>query len=151
STVIPLDGRWSYRPGPDLKDFPARDPKLDANPSPTAPRYSPTVLFNGMIDPLVRMRLKGVIWYQGEENAIDHRSAQYRRLFPALIDDWRAHFGYEFPFLYVQLAGGFANESQPAEYPWAELREAQTQALSLPLTGMATAVDVSEEGNPHPR
>jgi len=41
----------------------------------------PTVLFNSMIDPLIHFRIKGVIWYQGEANAMDNRSAQYRRLF----------------------------------------------------------------------
>ena len=63
----------------------------DSSSKPGNDPNRPTVLFNGMIDPLSHFRVKGVIWYQGEANAIDNRSAQYRRLFPALIEDWRRH------------------------------------------------------------
>ncbi|HWM68719.1 MAG TPA: sialate O-acetylesterase [Steroidobacteraceae bacterium] len=111
----------------------------------------PTVLFNSMIDPLIHFRIKGVIWYQGEANAMDNRSAQYRRLFPALIEDWRSHWGYEVPFFFVQLAGYGHNEVEPAEYPWADLREAQSMTLSLPATGMATAIDIGDENDIHPK
>jgi sialate O-acetylesterase len=102
----------------------------------------PTVLFNSMIAPLTHFRLKGVIWYQGEANAMDDRAAQYRRLFPALIEDWRSQWTYPVPFLFVQLAGYGHNEVEPAQYPWADLREAQSLALALPATGMATAIDI---------
>jgi sialate O-acetylesterase len=112
---------------------------------------TPTVLFNSMIDPLTHFRIKGVIWYQGEANAIDNRSAQYRRLFPALIEDWRRHWGYVVPFFFVQLAGYGHNEVEPAEYPWADLREAQSMTLSLPATGMATAIDIGDENDIHPK
>jgi len=100
---------------------------------------------------LLQFKIKGVIWYQGESNAEDKRSAQYRTLFPALIRDWRKQWGYEFPFLFVQLAGWGPNMVEPAEYPWAELREAQSMALSVPATGMATAIDVGDEQDIHPR
>lgn len=142
---VPLSGIWSYMPGPDLQDFPRADAiALAANPSPNAP----TALFNGMINPLRPMRIKGVIWYQGESNA--DRPAQYRTLFPALIGDWRKQWGYDLPFLFVQLAGFGPNKPEPADYPWAELREAQTMALSVPGTGMASAVDIGNEHDIHP-
>jgi sialate O-acetylesterase len=152
SAAISLAGAWSYQPGPDLRDFPMLDAATIAvHPWPMSPQYSPTVLFNGMINPLIQFRVKGVIWYQGEDNAIDNRSAQYRTLFPALIRDWRRHWGYEMPFLFVQLAGYGPNRSEPAEYSWADLREAQYMALSLPGTGMATAVDIGDENDGHPK
>jgi sialate O-acetylesterase len=112
---------------------------------------APTSLFNGMIHPLRNYRIRGVIWYQGEQNAdtIEH-ARQYRSLFPALIRDWRAQWGYELPFLYVQLAGFGPNQPEPAEYPWAELREAQSMALALPRTAMASAVDIGNETDIHP-
>jgi sialate O-acetylesterase len=113
---------------------------------------TPASIFNHMIHPLVRFRIKGVIWYQGESNASDSaRAIQYRALFPALIADWRRAWGYEFPFLFVQLEGFGPNQPEPADYPWALLREAQDMALSLPRTGMATAVDIGEETDTHPR
>jgi sialate O-acetylesterase len=142
---IPLNGIWSYMPGPDLQDFPRTDATtLAANPSPNAP----TTLFNGMINPLRPMRIKGVIWYQGEANV--DRPAQYRTLFPALIRDWRKQWGYDFPFLFVQLAAFGANTPEPADYPLAELREAQTMTLSVPGTGMASAIDIGNEHDVHP-
>ncbi len=145
ATRIALNGTWSYMPGPDLRDFPkANSTTLAANPSPNAP----TALYNGMISPIAPMRIKGVIWYQGEANA--DRPVQYRALFPTLIEDWRRQWGYQFPFLFVQLAGFGANKPEPAEYPWAELREAQSMTLSLFATGMATAIDIGNEQDVHP-
>jgi sialate O-acetylesterase len=151
-TTLALSGLWSYQLGPEVKDFPVTDAAtLAAHPSPTAPQYAPSVLFNGMIHPLTHFRIKGVIWYQGESNAEENRSAEYRQLFPALIKDWRTRWGYGVPFLFVQLAGYGPNQPEPAEYSWADLREAQTMALSLPHTGMATAIDLGDEEDLHPK
>jgi sialate O-acetylesterase len=145
--MISLAGPWSYQPGPELAGLP-KPPEL-------AKFYSDpraTLLFNGMIAPVVPYKIKGVIWYQGESNAEDEkRAAQYRILFPALIQDWRKKWGYTFPFLYVQLAGFQPNKDEPAEYPWAELREAQSMALALPNTGMATTIDIGDENDIHPK
>jgi sialate O-acetylesterase len=147
TTSQSLAGPWRRMPGPDLSDFPvASAAALAARPVSNLP----TVLFNAMISPLRPYRIKGVIWYQGESNAIDKRSAQYRTLFPALIQDWRRHWGYPLPFLFVQLAGFGRDGAQPAESEWAELREAQSMALSLPGTGMATAIDIGDENDVHP-
>jgi sialate O-acetylesterase len=110
---------------------------------------TPTLLWNAMIAPLTPYRVKGVIWYQGESNAF--RAEQYRRLFPALINDWRGNWGYELPFLFVQLAGYGSDATEPAESAWAELREAQAAALALPHTGMAVAVDIGDAADIHPR
>jgi len=144
--VIPLAGPWSYQPGPELAGLPKQSAfaKFHSDPN------TATLLFNGMVAPLAHFKIKGVIWYQGESNAIDHRSAQYRSLFPTLIEDWRKQWGYPFPFLFVQLAGWppMSNGAEPGDSPFAELREAQSMALALPGTGMATAVDQPED---HPR
>ena len=62
-----------------------------------------SVLYNGMIAPLVPFAMKGVVWYQGEGN--NHKPAEYQTLFPRLIQDWRQKWGQNnFPFLFVQLA-----------------------------------------------
>jgi len=149
--TMSLVGAWYYQLGQGDKDLPLATPAiLSARPSPTAPQYAPTVLFNGMIHPLRHFGLKGAIWYQGESNAEDHRSAEYRDLFPALIADWRAAWP-DLPFLFVQLAGFGPNGPEPAESAWAELREAQGMALSLPHTAMASAVDVGDAADLHPQ
>jgi sialate O-acetylesterase len=102
-----------------------------------------------MIAPLRAFRIKGVIWYQGEANA--DRAAQYRSLFPSLINDWRSQWGYPVPFLFVQLPGYGPDKAQPADYPWAQLREAQAGALALPGTAMAVAIDVGDAADIHPK
>ncbi len=101
----------------------------------------PAVLFNGMIAPLLPCAIRGVAWFQGEEDA--PRAWRYRKLFPALIRDWRTRFRQgDFPFYYGQLANWEA--SRPLIY--AELREAQLMALALTNTGMAVTIDL---GDPH--
>jgi sialate O-acetylesterase len=55
------------------------------------------------------------------------------------------------PFLFVQLANYCPREEEPCESPWAELREAQLQALSVPKTGMAVAIDLGDAEDVHPK
>ena len=111
----------------------------------------PTLLFNGMLQPLKPMALGGVIWYQGESNV--PRAARYVGAFQNLIKDWRAQFGRrDLPFYWVQLAAFLPLEKNSlAGSPWAELREAQRLALRLPHTGMAVATDVGNANDIHPR
>lgn len=119
------------------------------------PNSMPTLLFNGMISPLLSLGIKGVIWYQGESNA--PRAEQYARSFPRLIQDWRAQFNQgDFPFYFVQLAsflpydyGNLLGSLLGSE--WAELRDAQRQTLALPHTGMAVTIDIGDAHDIHPR
>jgi len=112
--------------------------------------HRPSNLFNGMIAPLVPMRIRGAIWYQGESNA--GRACQYRTLFPAMIQDWRAHWRQgNFPFLFVQLANFKKRAKQPGDSAWAELREAQAMALRLPKTAQAVIIDIGEAKDIHPK
>ncbi len=56
-----------------------------------------------MIAPIVPYTLKGVIWYQGENNA--DRAWQYRKLFPAMIENWRSDWNNkDLPFYFVQIS-----------------------------------------------
>ncbi len=112
----------------------------------------PAVLFNGMIAPVLPLSIKGAIWYQGESNADNNeRSVEYRALFPAMIKDWRNQFSQgDFPFLFVQLSSFGPLKNEPAESNWALLREAQTNTLKLPNTGMAVTIDVGNPQNIHP-
>lgn len=114
------------------------------------PNSYPTLLYNGMIHPIVQYGIKGAIWYQGESN--EDRAIQYRRVFKNLITDWRTQWNQgDFPFLYVSLANFREAQSQPADSRWAELREAQTMALELPNTGMASTIDIGNPDDIHPR
>ncbi|HDP35249.1 MAG TPA: sialate O-acetylesterase [Candidatus Hydrogenedentes bacterium] len=107
-------------------------------------------LYNAMIAPLAPYAIQGAIWYQGESNA--NRAYQYRKLFPAMINDWRNTWRQgPFSFYFVQLANFREPLPEPADLDWAELREAQTMTLSLKNTGMATIIDIGEADDIHPK
>jgi sialate O-acetylesterase len=135
-----LAGEWLFR----VESFSNTQPSI-------SPNAYPTLLSNAMINPLIPFAIKGVIWYQGESNA--GRAYQYRKAFPLLINDWRKRWNQgDFPFYFVQLASFNANNGDTKKgSTWAELREAQMLALSLPNTGMAVTTDVGESNDIHPK
>ena len=112
---------------------------------------APALGHNGLIAPLHGLSVRGVLWYQGEENA--GRAAAYAGGFKRLIQDWRGQFGdARLPFFFVQLAAFLPlADNKPGAGGWAELRESQAAALALPHTGMATAIDVGDAVDIHPR
>jgi sialate O-acetylesterase len=123
---------------------------VSLNKTKFGPNSYPTLLYNGMINPLIPYAIKGVIWYQGESNA--KRAKQYGRIFPNMITDWRTNWNDDdFPFLFVSLANFKKVPEQPGESSWAELRESQTKALKLKVTGMALAIDLGVANNIHPK
>lgn len=137
--TINLEGKWKYQLGT----------AMDPIGSTTFIRWKPGGLYNKMINPLVRSRIKGVIWYQGESNARDPQS--YAESFPALIMDWRSQWNLgDFPFLYVQLANYMEESLEPTESDWAALRQTQLETLSVPNTGMAVIIDLGEWNDIHP-
>ncbi len=110
----------------------------------------PGNIFNGMVHPTLGYGLKGVIWYQGENNA--GRAYEYADLFPLLIEQWRAEWQQpDLAFYWVQLADFKDEQATPGESAWAELRESQTKALRLPHTGQAVIIDLGEGKDIHPR
>jgi sialate O-acetylesterase len=139
----PLAGRWQAR-------VEALQPVNEPGPNDL-----PSLLFNGMVQAFTPFAAKGVIWYQGETNA--PRAARYAQAFPRLIWDWRAAWGREsgqrgtLPFYFVQLSSFGPRPAQPQGSAFAELREAQRQALRLPATGMAVSIDVGDANDIHPR
>ena len=110
-------------------------------------------LFNGMVAPLIPLAIKGVLWYQGENNG--EELEPYIEKQKALVESWRARWGYVFPFYYVQLASWLKPSVQPSGDDvaprWQRCREAQRRSLSLPQTGMAVTIDIGEAGDIHPK
>jgi sialate O-acetylesterase len=124
---------------------PARQPQPPRGPG---HQHQPTVLYNAMIAPLTPFPIRGVIWYQGENNANSEEGYIYERLFRTMIESWRREWSIgSLPFLFVQLAnyGRVPETSQ-----WPELRESQTKTLGLTDTGMAVTIDVGNPTNIHP-
>lgn len=136
--TLPLAGDWKYQvekmiiPGIGPNDY-------------------PSILYNAMIHPIEKLAIKGAIWYQGESNA--GRAIEYRKAMPLLINDWRKRFQQPaLPFYFVQLTSFNASNGNSNDgSAWAELREAQSMATSLPNTGMAVTIDVGEVADIHPR
>lgn len=119
-----------------------------ADAEPGGGPWPPGSAFNGMIHPLLQYAIRGAIWYQGEADA--GQASGYGQHFRELITAWRTHFGQgDFPFFWVQLASAAPAGTGPGE-PWAQLREAQSGALSLAATGQAVAIDLGEVGSAHP-
>ncbi len=117
-------------------------PRKPVPPKDPAARRRVSCYFNGMIAPLTKYPIKGVIWYQGESD-VDFAS-QYQVLFPCLISDWRKNWNIgDSPFLYVQIA--------PFKKNVPELREAQFLTLKkIPNTAMVVTSDCGDENDIHP-
>ncbi len=141
-----LAGKWKYKQGLKIDASKFVKPKV-----PNANLFgSPSILYNGCIAPITQLAIKGFIWYQGESNA--GRAEEYQQLFTAFIQDWRKQFKQaDAPFLFVQLANFMGEASAPEQADWAELREAQNMALTLPNTGVAVAIDIGEAFDIHPK
>jgi len=143
----------AYRETLEKWEIAAREAKAANKPEPRKPgdpfpRHLVDIdiggLFNGRIAPLIPFALRGVIWYQGENNATPQRASLYETQLRLLVRDWRARWGAELPFAWVQLPNLVRVES------WVHVREAQLKALDLPNTGMAVTIDVGESTNLHP-
>lgn len=107
-----------------------------------------SVLYNGMIHPLIPFGLRGVLWYQGEGNL--GLGVGYRRLLSGLIRDWRKQWGQsDLAFLYAQLAPFVYQNVDPRLL--AELWEGQLRTLALPNTGMAVLTDIGDLKDIHPK
>lgn len=148
-----LDGEWKFQPVAEktgdkfyIFDISKNDyssvkrPKLVGSSSPTA-------LYNGMVNPVVKYPVKGAIWYQGEANV--GRADQYAKIIPALIQNWRDSWNIkDFPFYFVQIAPYIY--SNPDSTDSGFLRDAQTKTLKLTNTGMAVTLDIATVMNIHP-
>jgi len=129
----------------------SKPPKKLRPPNP--PEKNPnlaSVLWNGMIHPLLPYPIRGVIWYQGEANA--YRAEVYEKLLTGLIRAWRKAWGQgDFPFLIVQLADFNYNEDGATGVKWARLRDAQSGvAENVPNTGLAVTLGLGDPDDIHP-
>lgn len=107
-------------------------------------------LYNGMIHPLTRFAIKGVLWYQGENNG--QEDDNYTEKQRALVETWRRAWGLDFPFYYVQLANFEAATDNPGDgHGWPHCRMAQLKGLQLPKTGMAVTIDIGDGADIHPK
>lgn len=135
-TNLPLEGLWKFN---------VVQVKIAVSPN-----SYPSLLYNAMVNPLVPYAIEGVLWYQGEANV--WRAKQYKKAFPLMITDWRTKWKQgDFPFYFVQLSTfNEFNGNSKVGSRWAELREAQSETLKLPNTGMAVTTDIGNAKDIHP-
>ncbi|MFM8471503.1 MAG: sialate O-acetylesterase [Limisphaerales bacterium] len=133
----------------------AKKAKSEGKPAPKRPQDPAAIagrkgdvggLFNGKISPLIPYAIRGALWYLGEANSTPEKAHFYEAQLRLLVTDWRKLWGYEFPFVWVQLPNfGGAGRNWPA------VREAMLKTLALPHTGMAITIDIGEEKDIHPK
>ena len=127
--------------------IPGKDDKIQSK------NRTPSVLFKGMLNPLIGLPMQGVIWYQGEDNW--NRAHSYTDMFSTMIKGWRNLWGQgEFPFYYCQIAPyDYSIITEPGQpvYNSAYLREAQAKVEQIvPNTGMAVLMDAGWDKGIHP-
>ena len=131
---------WSYKQSNIFKDsVTSTNFKIDG--------IHPGQMYKGLIEPLVPFAIKGVLWYQGESNAMVEDQSTYPAKFELLLNTWRSLFkDNNLPFYYVQLApfAYTARKDKKVHAPTLlpEFWEAQSRSLKLKNTGMVVTTDL---------
>lgn len=142
-TIVPFTGDWRYRVGTAMTG-------KSILPAPWDIPNSLTTLYNGMIAPLKGYGFKLAAWYQGESNTGE--AGQYRALMSSLMADWRRNLSTpDLPFLIVQLPGYGTPATKPGPSGWAELRQAEAQAVAADAhAGLVVTIDAGDRFDIHP-
>lgn len=124
------------------------NPSFPAELMPFTRHQDPTMLFNGMIHPVLGFPIKGAIWYQGEANHSE--GMLYTEKKKALINGWRERWQQgDFPFYFVQIAPyTYGNENPEILAQFWEAQEAVQH--QVPHTGMVVINDIATTNNIHP-
>jgi sialate O-acetylesterase len=132
-------------PGPQTIN--GRGPRPGPMRDPVEDQHEPTVLFNGMLHPVIPYAMRGAIWYQGESIVGGKEGLTlYPHVMETLVSQWRQLWGEgEFPFYAVQLPALKNVSNNPL------VREGQARILSLPNSGLAVTIDVGDPDNVHPK
>lgn len=106
--------------------------------------------YKAMILPLFPYAIKGMLWYQGEDNVVCERTyASYQNIFSILLEDYRAGFeNPNMPVIQVMLP----KYVHPDEEGWKHFRYVQ-MGMQENLKGVYTAVTI-DTGDPediHPK
>ena len=122
---------------------------VEPSPSPALDRNFPGSSYTGMISVIAGLTVKGVVFHQGYNNALeDSRPKQYALNFKALITDWRNCFtDKNLPFGIIEFSAGGEPQTldnyelrmiDPSPY----IREGQFKAfMDLPNTGFVCSYD----------
>ena len=113
--------------------------------------YKPGFAFEGGVQPLSRLAIKGVLWYQGESNSLEkERVEEYDALFRVLVKNYRSAWkNSRMPFYWVQLSS--IDTLHYNSRFWPQFRDLQRQSLHLVRHGgMAVSSDIGSRNDVHP-
>lgn len=109
----------------------------------------PGGLYETMLKKLAPYTMRGVIWYQGEND--DQKADIYHIVLKELIHCWRDLWKEELPFLFVQLAPfQYWMEEGKMLYPTLR-KEQEWVAKNVPNTWMTTIMDAGMRHDIHPK
>jgi sialate O-acetylesterase len=106
----------------------------------------PGSIYSGMVAQCIRYKIKGIIWYQGENDI--NIPYLYNKLFKSLVLDWRNKWKEkDLPFLYVQISliPSYLNNDLQCQI------FRSYQKLNICNTYMINSLDVGDPYNIHPR
>lgn len=88
--------------------------------------------------------VRGVLWYQGEGDAMENTGSTYAERFANMVHETRRALGSKtLPFFTVQLGRYTGTPDNNTDTAWAEVREAQRSAAhSLPHVYLLPAIDL---------
>ena len=141
---------WEKRSASRIKEGLEPAPKPTGfSPNPALDRNFPGSSFTGMVSVISGLSVKGVVFHQGYNNALeDSRPKQYAVNFKALINDWRNTFNDQnLPFGIIELsAGGEPQTLDNYELRMLDaapsIREGQLNAFrDIPNTGFVCSYD----------
>lgn len=114
--------------------------------------YRGADIYEYMLKPWSKLPVKGIIWYQGENNLYkDGDRLAYALKLQLLIRDYRRLWNdSELPFFIVQLPPStYSSRSYNDEHSLPVFLEAQRQALAIPFTAMVNTSDLGMSNGLH--
>lgn len=115
----------------------------------------PGGMMNGMTIPISRAAVRGILFYQGENNSFTVGWKPYPRTCPAVISDWRKVFGQpDLPFGIIQIAGWSNRRSMTYDMNHHASIVREIQFLTWKRTkntGLVATYDTNTSGGIHPQ
>ena len=119
-----------------------------------ATKGQPGGMLNGALRPIVRATVRGVLFYQGENNSFSESWKPFHRTFPAVVSDWRALFGDPLlPFGIIQIAGWSNRRSMTYDMNHHTNIVRELQHITWERTentGLIVTYDTNSNGSIHP-
>ena len=114
--------------------------------------FQPGYIYDHGIFPLMKLPIKGILWYQGESNSQEiERVKEYPALMKMMVADYRKGWNdAKLPFYVVQLSS-IDTLKYKSQY-WPLFRSNQLLSYrEIKNTGIAVSTDIGDRDNVHPR